>query len=81
MENLRKVKFTLEGQVDMGLSDYDNDEEREEITKERDGFFHAWGKEIIPDNDRSIEQEVGIVEEVETGKIYHVIPKRIVFVE
>lgn len=81
MENLRKVKFTLEGQVDLGLSDYDNDEEREKITKEREGLFHAWGKEILPDNDRSIEQEVGIVEEVETGRIYHVIPKRIVFVE
>lgn len=81
MENLRKVKFTLEGQVDLGFLDYDNDEEREKITKEREGLFHAWGKEILPDNDRSIEQEVGIVEEVETGRIYHVIPKRIVFVE
>ena len=81
MENLRKVKFTLEGQVDLGLSDYDNDEEREKITKEREGLFHAWGKEILPDNDSSIGQEVGIVEEVETGRIYHVIPKRIVFVE
>ena len=81
MENLRKVKFTLEGQVDLGFLDYDNDEEREKITKEREGLFHACGKEILPDNDRSIEQEVGIVEEVETGRIYHVIPKRIVFVE
>lgn len=81
MENLRKVKFTLEGQVDLGVFDYDNDQEREEITKERDGLFHAWGNEILTDNGRSIEQEVGIVEEVETGKIYHVIPKRIVFVE
>lgn len=81
MENLRKVKFTLEGQVDLGFHDYGNDEEREKITKEREGLFHAWGKEILPDNGRSIEQEVGIVEEVKTGKIYHVIPKRIVFVE
>lgn len=81
MENLRKVKFTLEGQVDLGLYDYENDEEREEITKERDGLFHAWGNEILTDNGRSIEQEVGFVEEVETGKVYHVIPKRIVFVK
>lgn len=81
MENLRKVKFTLEGQEDLGLNDYENDEQ-ERVTKERDGQFHTWGNECFWDEEgKLVEQVIGVVEETETGKIYHVIPKRMYFVK
>ena len=80
MENLRKVKFTLEGQDDLGLKDYENDAEQERTTKERDGQFHTWGNECFWNDGKLIEQVIGVVEEIETGKVYHIIPKRITFV-
>lgn len=82
MENLRKVKFTLEGQADLGLQDYENEAEQEKTTKERDGKFHTWGNECFGDEEgKLVEQVIGVVEETETGKIYHVIPKRMYFVK
>ncbi len=81
MENLRKVKFTLEGQVDLGLMDYKDEAELEEKTKERDGWFHTWGNECFRNDEKLIEHVVGVVEETETGKIYHVIPERMYFVK
>ncbi len=81
MSNLRKVRFTLEGQEDLGLRDYENEAEREKTTKERDGWFHAWGNECFWNEDKLIEQVIGVVEDAETGKIYHVIPKRMYFVK
>ena len=67
--------------MDLGLGDYENDAEREEKTKERDGQFHAWGNECFWDEEgKLVEQVIGVVEEIETGKVYHIIPKRITFV-
>lgn len=81
MENLRKVKFTLGKQVDLGLLDHGSEEEREKTTKERDRWFHAWGNECIWNAEgKFVEQVIGVVEEAETGKVYHVIPKRMYFV-
>lgn len=79
MRDLRKVTFTLEGQEDLGYLDYETEEERENATKQREGFFHCWGNEVNFVDGKQIERVVGIVEENETHKIYHVTPKRIIF--
>lgn len=81
MEKLRKVKFTLEKQADLGLQDYENEAEREKTTKERDGKFHTWGNECSWNDGKLIEQVIGVVEEDKTGKIYQIIPKRMYFVK
>ena len=81
MEKLRKVKFTLEKQADLGLQDYEHEAEREKTTKERDGKFHTWGNECSWNDGKLIEQVIGVVEEDKTGKIYQIIPKRMYFVK
>ena len=84
MQNLRTVKFTLESQEDMTVGDHAtgmSEKESEEITKTRDGYFLAWGNECFWNTGKLIERVVGIVEEIETGKVFHVIPKRITFVQ
>lgn len=49
--------------------------------KERKGFFHEWGVHICHDseNGRLLESSIGIVEEENTGKVYEVLPKNIIF--
>ena len=80
MKNFRKVKFTLEGIEELGLFDY-IPEEASEKTTTREGLFHTWGTEIISVDGKCLEQSIGIVEEVSSGKVYHVIPKRITFLD
>ena len=80
MENLRKVKFTLEGNEELGLFDY-TPEEAAETTTNREGLFHTWGTEIISADGKCLDQSIGIVEGVSSGKVYHVIPKRITFLD
>lgn len=80
MGNLRKVKFTLEGNEELGLFDYAPEEESE-MTTTRNGLFHKWGTEIISVDGKCLEQSMGIVEEVSSGKVYHAIPKRITFLD
>ena len=43
MGNLRKVKFTLEGNEELGLFDYAPEEESE-MTTTRNGLFHKWNR-------------------------------------
>ncbi len=86
MENLKIVRFTLEGQEEMSVGDYwENmpEEKTEEITKLRNGYFHTWGNESFwnLEEGKSVERVIGVVEEIETGIVYHVIPKRITFVQ
>lgn len=81
MEQLREVAFTIE-KFEGSFGDYYSaGENPEEICKERMGYFHQWGTELIysPNAERYLPQTVGIVEEKETGRIYHVIPKFLTF--
>lgn len=81
MKNLRKVLFTLEEQK-MNLFDFEKEEELQEATRERKGFFHCFGNEPFydPESECLRDKMVGIVEEEGTGKVYHVIPEFITFV-
>lgn len=80
MENLRNVVFKLE-QENMTIGDYATQEELEEKTKKREGFFHMFGNELIYDDKAEcyLVRTIGIVEEEKTGKVFHVVPKFITF--
>ena len=86
MENMRKVKFTLEtlkmDLEDLGYFVGEPDKDAEEILKERVGFFHCFGNEPYYDSEAGCfrDQMMGIVEEESSGKVYHVIPQFITFV-
>lgn len=83
MEDLRKVKFTLE-QFNGTIGDYESaGENADEIIKERTGVFHCWGNEPFYDAEVSNfrDRTVGIIEEDATGKVYHVIPQFITFLK
>lgn len=86
MKNLRIVKFTLEGQDDMTAGDYMvnmSAKEADETTKIRNGYFHTWGNEFFwnANDEKFVERIIGVVEEIENGKVYHIIPKRITFLQ
>ena len=85
MDNLLKVEFTLEPQK-MSLGDYgyfvgEPDKNAEEILKKRKGFFHCFGNEPFYDAEAQClrDRVVGIIQEEDTGKVYHVIPQFITF--
>lgn len=83
---LRKVEFTLEGadlfiDVDLTLMEYENDEERERITKKREGYFHCFGNRIQKNDDEYIPVIVGYIEDCEDGQVYEVRPRRIRFID
>lgn len=81
MDNLRKVKFTLE-QFKGTIGDYESvGENADEIMKERTGVFYCWGNEPVYDAEESKYRDCtfGIVEEESTGKVYQVKPKFITF--
>ena len=80
MEEHRKVIFTLEGADTLnfekpGMMDYSSDEERENATKTRHGYFHQWG--TTPNGGNPI--SCGIVEDGEDRQIYCVPPTNIKF--
>ena len=78
-DGLREIKFNLNEQDltlgDLGYDDHDG------ILNERHGYFHCWGNVEFYDseNGRLYLRKVAIVEESETGKIFEVAPKNIVF--
>jgi len=78
-DELREVEYTLESSCELGFSDYENDTEREKITKKRKGLFHRWADEVQIDNGKFCTVTFGIVEDNESHKVYHIVPKRIKF--
>lgn len=82
MSNLRKVVFTLEEQYELSCGEFmEATTEEQEKAKKREGFFHAWGNECFFSDEELVSRIVGIVEEESSGKVYHVVPKRITFVK
>lgn len=84
MENLRKVNFCLAKDPGYGLFDFGKEEEQkefEEDIKPRFGIFHNWGNEIITLENESYQNTFAIVEELETGNVFHVEPKNIQFLK
>ena len=83
MEDLRKVKFTLE-RFKGTIGDYESaGEDADEIMKERTGIFHCWGNAPFYDAGTQTlhDKTVGIVEEDATGKVYEVKPEFITFLK
>lgn len=85
-ENLRLCVFTLEGCDTLGyekpgMFDYDNDEQRENATRQRTGLFHTWGTELRPQTEDGKILSCGIVEDTADGKIYRVNPENIQFTD
>lgn len=80
MEELREVVFCLKQQK-MAIMDYSSREEALEKTKQREGYFHCFGNELLYDETAQCFREikVGVVEEKGTGRVYHVVPKNICF--
>ena len=78
-DELREVEYTLESSCELGFNDYENDTEREKITKKRKGLFHRWADEIQIVNGEYYTTTFGIVEDNESHKVYHIVPKRIIF--
>ena len=80
--NFRNVKFTLE-KPGVAVGDYDDmpQNDVEEITKERDGYFHLFGN--VPFYDATTnsfhDRIMAIVEEKTTGKIYNIYPEKLTF--
>lgn len=80
---LRKVAFRLNYQhgYEPNLNSKEQ-EEREEQNRERNGYFHNWAS--VTDNNKDVSyrvNEVGIVEEEDTGQVYCVAPDLIKFNE
>lgn len=79
---LRKITFQL-GTPD-GYTPDQTDEERqieEKRTNMRLGAFHCWvpGMVYCPEVGESVPGILGLVEEIETGKIYEIAPELITF--
>jgi hypothetical protein len=72
---MRKVQFTL------CRTDVAYDQQSEQNLREREGHFHEWGSEAHGQGKNLITVTVGIVEEIETGQIFLVIPTNIKFIE
>ncbi len=82
--NLRPCVFTLEGNAllgfaEQGIFDYDDDKQRENATKHRNGLFHTWGTILSPQTVEGKILSCGIVEDTQDGKIYCVNPEKIQF--
>lgn len=50
-----------------------------ELTKERFGYFERWGDKIVTQEEKFLQMTIGIVIEADTGKVYEVDPKNIIF--
>jgi len=76
-DELRKVIYTLEGNVEMGFNPIETETE---VRKERKGLFHRWANELVLDNNgQNVQQTYGIVEDIATGEIKNIVPIRIKF--
>ena len=80
-EELRKVIFNLNEQnLTIGDLGY---EDTEGIMDERQGYFHRLGDLIVYDSEhgRNLQQTVAIIEEIDTGIVYEVVPHCFRFVK
>lgn len=79
---LRRVTFTMEipGAAMLDIINSDNPEDQ---TKVRKGYFHTFGNVLRWDSENSkyLEEMLAIVEEEESGKVYHVLPQNMTFVD
>jgi len=83
MKDFRKVTFYLVKDSGYGLFDFENEKEQEELeekTKQRQGVFHAWGYEVVTVENESFKNTYAIIEELETGTVYQVVPQNIQFI-
>lgn len=69
MEKNQKVKFQLNPEIGF------MDEGFEDGTKERIGLFQEFGYDIILTENGPIQQSIAIIEDIDSGKIYHVKPE------
>lgn len=69
MEKNQKVKFQLNPEVGF------MDDGFEEGIAERVGLFQEFGYEIITTENGPLQQSIAIIEDVDSGKIYHVKPE------
>ena len=60
-EDLRRVKF--QRNPNLGLFDYESDEEESDLKMERNGWFHQW---IKGESIALIENEEGKIEQIES---------------
>jgi len=84
MEQLKKVIYTLEGEITISLFEAADEKERkrlEDLQKEREGVFHRFGDKVKIINDQPYAETYALVQDVETGEIKSVFPTRIKFVE
>ena len=85
-EKSRKVRYTMEGVGIFGfqkpnLFDYeDNEDERKEVFKEREGVFHGIGKTIQFKDDVAYEISCAIVEDCGDHKLRNIPIENIQFV-
>lgn len=75
---MRKIKFSLD-RLKLAYDDY-TDGEGKKLIEERDGYFHEWGKEITKVDNISLELSIGIVEEISSGKVFQVLPNKVIFI-
>lgn len=85
MENLRKIKFTLEGHGILGYEkpgffDYDKEKEHDDAVKVRRGMFHAFGTDIHHVENQYLPISCAIVED-EDGKVYKINPENVTFIK
>lgn len=80
-ENLRKVQFDL-NELNLTIGDL-GIEDSKDVLKKRHGYFHRMGDIIVydPQQEKNLQKTVAIIEEIGTGKVYEVSPKRVVFEE
>lgn len=84
MDHLRKVIFTLEGEKTIGRYEVPSEKERKELEekqRKREGLFHRWCDKVSIIDGQSFTETYAIVEEIETGKLIDVLPKRIQLID
>ena len=80
-EKTRKVTFSL------GRYEFDPDttpleiSEMEEMTKERQGYFHCWTNEVDTSKDIPFVKAMALVEDLADGKVYMVDYNLITFMD
>lgn len=81
-KKLRLVRYSTKP-FDGSIGDFESSgEDYEELTKEREGWFHAWGNAPFYDPRTEIwhDKTVAIIEEKGTGKIHKVQPDFLTFI-
>jgi hypothetical protein len=81
-KKLRLVRYSTKP-FDGSIGDFESGgEDYEELTKEREGWFHSWGNAPFYDPHTEIwhDKTVAIIEEKGTGKIHKVQPDFLTFI-